>query len=166
MILLAPEALQQIVEAAQAAYPEECCGLLVGVCDSRGERTVRRAVASRNVAGEYAAGGAPEDSSVGETGGEGLRDLLRRRFEVDPLLRLRLMRELEGSGESIVGHYHSHPDHPAQPSSHDLECVWEPELVWLITSVVKGKAVSTTAYLADAEGRAFHEVEWRTSGGD
>ena len=30
MMRIAPEALRQLVEAAEAAYPGECCGLLVG----------------------------------------------------------------------------------------------------------------------------------------
>jgi proteasome lid subunit RPN8/RPN11 len=136
VIAFAPSHLKQITEAAEAAYPEECCGLLVGHSEPSGGRVVMRVVASPNVA----KGGA------------------RDRFEVDPQVRFNVQRALEDGPECIVGHYHSHPDHPAQPSERDLEMAWEPDLVWLIIAVENGRATETTAHLLDrGEGR-FHPM--------
>jgi len=136
VIVLAPSHLRQITEAAEGAYPEECCGLLVGRSEPSGDRVVMRVVASPNVA----KGGA------------------RDRFEVDPQVRFDVQRALAGGPERIVGHYHSHPDHPAQPSERDLEMAWEPDLVWLIVAVEDGRATETTAHLLDrGEGR-FHPM--------
>lgn len=129
--------LKAIADAAEEAYPAECCGLLVGARERRGFH-IRRVVPSRNVAPP------------------GVRD----RFEIDPSLRLRLQRTLRESDDAVIGLYHSHPDATARPSAVDRACAWEPELVWLITAVVAGQAVATTAHLAvECEGAlVFREL--------
>ncbi len=136
MIVLRRSLLGQITDAAEAAYPEECCGLLVGQKEKAGIFRVSRAEASRNLA----ANGRKE------------------RFEIDPQLRFNLMRDLAGGGQRIIGHYHSHPDHPAEPSDRDLEMAWEPELAWLIIAVENGKAVQTAAFLLDKEERRWRQI--------
>jgi proteasome lid subunit RPN8/RPN11 len=145
VIMLSRAQLKQITDAAEAAYPGECCGLIVGRVRENGDLEATRVVASPNIAGSEAEAGR------------------RDRFEVDPELRLKVQRELEGAGERIVGLYHSHPDHSAQPSAHDLDSVWEPEFVWVITAVEGGQAVHTTAHVLDAGGRQFREVGLHTT---
>ena len=140
MIVLPPALLKAIVDAAEAAYPDECCGLLVGRTAPAGDIYIRRVEASPNVVD-----GDPA-----------------RRFEVDPQLRFDLMRELADGDMRLVGLYHSHPGHAAQPSEHDLSMAWEPELVWLITAVHDGQAVLTTAHVLDDGGRQFRPVDLRT----
>ncbi len=141
MILIPRPLLKRIVETAETAYPEEGCGLLIGYHEPPEDIVVTQVEISPNVADESATG----------------------RFEVSPQLRLRIMRELEGGPERIIGHFHSHPDHPAQPSPRDLERAWEPELVWLITAVLDGQAIHTTAHVLDSEGRQFREITLRTT---
>src|SRR6266568_4128437 len=82
-------------EAAERAYPRECCGLLVG----EGEEDVAlcEIVPMENVAAT------PE-----------------RRFEIDPQGQFDLLRRLRGTARRIIGHYHSHPNGPADLSAHDL----------------------------------------------
>lgn len=116
MILL-PEPLRQaLIEAAVAAQPHECCGLLVGRAIEGGAALISRIAPSRNVTKE-----APASS-----------------FEIDPQVRFSLMRTLRGSGEAIIGHYHSHPLATARPSARDLSRVYEPELLWLIIGLAGG----------------------------
>jgi len=141
VILIPAPLLKAVTDAAEAAYPTECCGLLVGRADAAASVVVTRVEASPNL-----------------SPGSGYNS-----FEVDPELRFRVMRALEGGPHRIVGHYHSHLDHPAQPSRRDLDSAWEPDLVWLITSVVAGQAVQTTAHAVDAEGRQFREIALRTT---
>ena len=138
VITFDPAHLEAVAGHAEAAYPAECCGLLIGAAQGARAWRVRRVVQSRNLAPA------------------GRRD----RFEVDPALRLKLQRELRGTGEAIVGLYHSHPDGPPTPSATDLESAWEPGLVWLIAAVHRGRAVETAAHLfTEADGRAgFEEV--------
>lgn len=145
MIVLPQGLLARIRREAVSAYPSECCGLLVGCLGVAGERIVTRVVASPNV-------------TEGNT---------RDSFEVAPEMRFALMRELDGGTEHLVGHYHSHPDHPPTPSERDLSMAYEPELVWVITSVMGGRAAGTTAHVLDARAlgrgeRRFVEIRMQT----
>ena len=138
-MIVVPEAgLARIAAAAEAAYPRECCGLLAGRM-TPGGILVTRVVASRNTA----------DGDQ------------RDRFEVDPQVRFDLMRALEGSDERLVGHYHSHPDHPAVPSATDRRMAHEPDLVWLITAVAAGRATATRAWRPVAGTLGFRDSGFR-----
>ena len=141
MIAIDPPVLEAIAAAAEASYPDEACGLLVGRWSAAGHCRVRRAVPSANLS---------PDPSVA--------------FEIDPALRLDLQRRLRGGSQRVVGLYHSHPDGPARPSARDLARAWEPGLLWLIASVPAGKAVRTGAHLVErrAGRQAFREVPLRT----
>jgi proteasome lid subunit RPN8/RPN11 len=131
-VIRLPAAVEAMLRAvAGAAYPEECCGLVVGRAEADGALRIDRAVASRNVA---AAG------------------RRRTRFEVDPAVRFAIMRELTGSPEALVGHYHSHPDRPAEPSDHDRAMAFEADLVWLIIPVAAGIAGRVRAWQPAADG--------------
>lgn len=143
MIRVPEPILRTIEAAAEAAYPDECCGLLVGRDGEAGDIVVTAVAPSVNVAqGNHA------DS-----------------FEVDPQLRFDVMRRLGeknaggGAPERIVGHYHSHPDHPAMPSARDLEMVYEPEFVWVIVAVERGHATGMRAHRLDEAAGRFHEIE-------
>ncbi len=140
MILIDPADLRKIVDAAETAYPEEACGLLVGSVRGNGEITVAAVHPARNVAAEP-----------------------RHRFEVDPALHLALQRNSRADGTRVVGLFHSHPDHSAQPSATDLAEGIDPDLVWLITSVVQGQAVLTAAHVLDAAVRQFRPIPLRTT---
>lgn len=135
MIVVAGGALiNQITAAAAHAYPEECCGLLVG---QRGGEAVHitQVVESPNIATNR-----------------------WRRFEVDPALRLAMMRRLRGTAEEIVGHYHSHPDGPPQPSGHDAAMAFETQLIWLVVAVVRGVAGRPGAFLYDRNAGCFRNL--------
>ena len=132
-VRLTREQLRAIERAAEAAYPEEACGLLVG-CLAPGEGYRVSAVeASANVA----------------------EPPRTRRFEVDPKLRLRLERDLRESPDSVIGVYHSHPDGSAKPSETDRSMIFEPDMVWLITAVAGGRAGATTGWRPTEDGSAF-----------
>lgn len=142
MIRLAPGIRQRLQAAAEAAYPEEACGLVVGRDTADGSLLVDRIAESANVA-------------------DGDR---RRTFEVDPKVRFDLMRALEGpegdaTGARLIGHYHSHPNHPPAPSATDLAMAYEPELVWLIVGIEGGRADAVRGFRLNAAGDGFDEVE-------
>ena len=150
MIILGREHLRQIADAAEAAYPRECCGLLAGKPRPNGDIEVVRVHPSANL------GKRPD------------------RFEIDPRLWVDLSRAHGKGPVRVVGLYHSHPDKPAQPSATDLEAAWGEELVWIIVSVAgpkdsqadesapRAQAVHVTAHLLDHGGRQFRAVELRT----
>ena len=73
MISIPQTFLKAIVDEAEAAYPKECCGLLIGRDNGAGALVVTRVVISNNLAQ-----GSGHD-----------------RFEVDPQVRFNVMRELD-----------------------------------------------------------------------
>ena len=130
MIVLTKLQMSKIVSHAERAYPNECCGLLVGERRA-GDVFIREVHGSANMAIT------PENQ-----------------FEIDPQLRFDLERRARQEALDLVGVYHSHPDGEASPSQTDIQRAWESSLVWLITAVKNGSAVTTTAHLVlDSEVR-------------
>jgi proteasome lid subunit RPN8/RPN11 len=127
-------AASAIADAATKAYPNEACGLLIGRADATGWR-ITQAVAGSNVH--------PEP---------------RRRFEVDPRLVFEWMRKLRGGSEGIVGHFHSHPDGPAEPSETDRASAYDRAAVWIIAAVPNGHVTTVRAFRLEHGGAAFAEV--------
>jgi len=56
----------------------------------------------------------------------------------------------------VIGVFHSHPDHPAQPSDFDRDHAL-PNFVYLITSVMSSKADVTFAWRLRADRAGFDE---------
>lgn len=135
MLHLAQTLLKRLAEAGEAAYPEEACALLVGTAGLGDIRHVDRIELSANVAADR-----------------------RRRFEVDPGLRIGLERELRGGRQRVIGVWHSHPDHAARPSATDEAMAFEPDLVWLITAVAGGQAVASAAFAVNDHGPGFRPL--------
>ncbi len=133
---LAPDHLAEIEAAAEAAYPEEACGLLIGASDPARGHWVNAIAPSKNVA----------------------RPPRTRRFEVDPVLRIELERRLRDAPEAVIGVYHSHPDGPAVPSETDTKMIFDLALVWLITAVADGIATETTAHVPKPDRSGFAPV--------
>lgn len=113
-----PVALAALRRHAAEAYPNECCGALIG-----SEAFVREAMAL------------PNETSDGA----------RRRFLVRPEDYREAERRALDQGSTLLGFYHSHPDHPARPSAHDLAHAW-PVFSYVIVSVQKGEAVEATSW--------------------
>ncbi len=95
---------------AASAFPNECCGVLLGTRQSEQEWQVSGSRPSRNV-------------TTGDP---------HRTFEIDPALLIRTQKELRGTETSIIGYYHSHPKGPARPSETDIKSVLEADKIWLI----------------------------------
>ncbi len=129
MLVIGTPHLKSIVDAAEKAWPEEACGLLVGRTGPGAAWRIDRVEPAANVA-----------------------DDPRRRFEVDPGVRIGLERELRGADQAVVGVYHSHPGGPARPSATDRAMIFEPHLAWLITAVRGGQAVHTAAWMPIPDG--------------
>jgi len=65
-------------------------------------------------------------------------DNLKRRFMIDPLDYLKAEQRTIENQSNLLGLFHSHPDHPAYPSEHDLAAA-QPYFSYVIASVYKGK---------------------------
>jgi len=124
---------QSAIEAIQAhgadGYPNEICGFMLG---PKGDGEVTEVKPARNIIVERS----------------------RDRYEIDPRDHIRTQREADAAGLDIVGYYHSHPDHPAQPSRFDTERAWA-GYVYLIVSIQDGRPVDANAFVADQDGGPF-----------
>ena len=136
MISIAAQLIDRITKEAQEAYPNECCGLLAGMGNFEGAVTITQVRTSANLA-------------KGST---------RDHFEVDPKVHFDLIRELEGTNEHIIGHYHSHPNHPARPSQEDLKMAFEPKLLWLIVGLDESHINEVTVHRISKDTKAFQEM--------
>lgn len=128
-ILISEETRAALAGHAEAAYPEECCGVLVG----RGAGMA--AVAMRNIAPERA-----------------------RRYLLAGGEWINVEREAGRQGMEIVGVYHSHCDTAAVPSGFDLETAWG-VYVYLIVPVINGRAGDMRAWRLTGTGAAFEEID-------
>ena len=135
MMLRFSAAQQQVlVGAAREDYPLECCGLIIGRRDGS-DWVIDELVRSENISPT------PE-----------------KHFEVDMRLRLRLQRALRDTGKAVIGHYHSHPNGKAGPSSTDLASAWEDNMVWVIIGITD-KTEKIAAFQYDADENQFTAIE-------
>ena len=103
--------VDRIHEHAREVYPEECAGALVGI-DSGGVRVVVDVWRAENTHEEERS----------------------RRFLIEPLAVKKFEERAEEKDMEMLGFYHSHPDHPAEPSEYDREHAW-PGYSYVIASV-------------------------------
>ena len=129
--------IYSIKTAAETAYPMEACGLITGFTVDENLLEVRRIIEAKNIKARYS----------------------NNRFEVDPSTRINLEKEIRGTEERLIAHYHSHPDKPAIPSNTDLKNTHEPELLWIIVSVNAGKAAELTAHQVLEDKSGFREID-------
>lgn len=123
------ECLSEIEAHAVRDCPRECCGVLFGHRtggESDGPE-VLRALPCRNVAER------PETS-----------------YRIDPAELIAAQREARGLGLEIIGFYHSHPGHPAEPSARDLE-----EAEWDGCSYLVISVEEASGWRQPAEARSF-----------
>ena len=113
----------EIGRHAEQAYPQECCGVLLGRFDGD-VRRVTTVMPCEN---------ARQDSP-------------HNRYHIAPRELIRIQREGRERGEDIVGFYHSHPDHPPVWSPTDLaEAHWF-GCSYVIISVEQGRAAVTSSF--------------------
>jgi len=116
-----------------AAYPHEACGLLIGTRrPDDGGSDVVDAFHARNLNEER-----PGD-----------------RYQLDPVDHFAAEGQARAAGLEVIGVWHSHPDHPAQPSETDRSAAWE-GWSYLIMSVTPEGVTETRSWRL--RGEAFIE---------
>lgn len=120
---------------AERAFPEECCGVLVGQDDDNG----------RQVHDAW-----PLDNE---------KDAERtRRYLIPPEALLHAEKRAREAGLDVVGIYHSHPDHPSRPSTFDRDHAM-PYWSYIIISCMGGRVASTQSWRLHDDRSAFAEEE-------
>lgn len=135
-LVLSQQLRRQIEGEGVAAFPSECCGIMIGR-DVENRRLIERLMPGQNVF-------EPDERY--------------HRFSIDPRLQLQAEREAEKEGKMVLGFYHSHPNHPARPSEYDREHGW-PFYSYVIVSIMEGKPAAMTSWVLNAQTERFEEQE-------
>ncbi len=126
------ELLRRIHQSGEEAYPEEGAGFLLGVegrvADILALPNAREATARNN------------------------------RYLITPEDYLRAEVTAEQRGLSLIGVFHSHPDHPNCPSEFDRDWA-QPFFSYVITSVQSGKAEQSRSWRLAEDRSQFVEEE-------
>lgn len=133
-INITANAIEAINADALQAFPNECCGFLYG-SESEG-RQITLAIPVTN-------------SKEGDQ---------RRRFEISPLDYMRAEQFALQNNTQLLGVYHSHPNHPAIASEHDL-AVAMPYFSYVIVSVMNGEVADVKSWRLKDEVHEFQEEE-------
>jgi proteasome lid subunit RPN8/RPN11 len=125
--------MEAIGRHAERTYPEECCGFMLGR-SADGATRVERITPAANER----------------------QDSRHNRFVMSPETVLAAHKEARAAGLAVVGYYHSHPDHPAEPSEFDREHAW-PGLSYLIVSVRDGQVDRARSWRLRDDRERFEE---------
>jgi proteasome lid subunit RPN8/RPN11 len=122
-----------IHDHAKETYPEECSGVIVGM--DTGEMKV--------VVGVWRAENTHEEERS-------------RRFLIDPLIYMKLEQQANERDMDVLGIYHSHPDHPAEPSEYDREHAW-PNFSYIIASVSSEQVEDMRSWVLKEDRSGYDE---------
>lgn len=134
-IIIPRTILNAVEEHAEDMYPEECCGFIFGA--TRTENVVVDEV--------HRVQNRKEENRA-------------RRFLITPEQFMRAEEFADSEEKELLGIYHSHPDHPAEPSRFDLEHAL-PGFVYLITNVDKGKSRHSRWWELASDRSSFSETQ-------
>ncbi|MGD0388907.1 MAG: M67 family metallopeptidase [Tepidisphaeraceae bacterium] len=139
-LVLSPEQVGQIEREGAAAYPNECCGAMLGrdVADASG---VRRVVARL----------APLSNSFAA-------DEQYHRFSLDARELMQLEKRAAEAGLAVLGFYHSHPNNPAQPSETDRRHAW-PFYSYVIVAIAGRQPIDLTSWQLDESTEQFRQEQ-------
>ena len=136
---LPASARDAIRRLAEAAYPNEGCGVLIGLYEGEGDGVaVGEATSARNLWTER----------------------LADRYDMDPADIQAADRSARARGLDVVGFWHSHPDHPARPSQFDSDRSWLDYVYLIINTVVAGSG-DLNAFASDRESGGLTPITLR-----
>jgi proteasome lid subunit RPN8/RPN11 len=141
MLIVPPKILHQIHEHGEAAYPEEGVGFMLGKQEDD----------QRLVTQLYIVENAREEPARTDRYLVTPKDYLQAEVMADQL-------EL-----SLIGVFHSHPDHPNQPSETDKEWA-QPNFSYVITNINLGAAVESRSWRLEEDRSKFIEERIHVKG--
>jgi proteasome lid subunit RPN8/RPN11 len=138
ILQLTQDLSNKIGQHGAETYPHECCGALLGrdLDVPNAKSPDGAALPSREVTALFPLINRRDDSP-------------RNRFQVTSEDVRDAEKAAREKGIDVVGWYHSHPDHPAEPSQFDRDHAW-PWYSYIIVSVANGRPEKMTSWrLAD-----------------
>ena len=135
MIKINQEAWDVMVAHAEAKFPSECCGAMIGKIDDDAKNVTLAVPMENAYAGEQGA-----------------------RYELRPEDLLAADRNARAAGMDLIGIFHSHPDCDAYFSKTDLEnsCPW---YSFVVISVKQGKFDHANSFLPNADQTAAEKED-------
>ncbi len=124
MLQLTSELENNIRADGETAYPNECCGIILGEISDDGTKNAKRVLTINN---------SGEDNER------------YHRFLITPEDMLHAEQTARAAKLEVIGFYHSHPDHPSSPSDYDKDHAL-PFYSYVIVSVDDGKAQVLTSW--------------------
>ena len=122
-----------IHEHAEESYPEECAGAMVGM-NLEGMKVVVDVWRAENTHG----------------------DERNCRFLIEPLKIKEFEEQAAERDMDVLGFYHSHPDHPAEPSDYDREHAW-PYYSYVIASVGEDGVAEVRSWVLKDDRSGYEE---------
>jgi len=126
-----------IRQHAEDTYPNECCGLLIGQITD-GTAKITDFIPCQNIS-----------------------DTPAKAFEILPTDIISWQKKLRGTNTQILGHLHSHPNHPAEPSDRDREQISDPLMIWGICSVKEGISEEVRFFLPTGRKFSFSSISFK-----
>ena len=124
-----------IREHAKEAYPEECAGALVGM--DVGEMKI--------VVDVWRAQNTHEEERS-------------RRFLIGPSRIKEFEERARERDMDVLGFYHSHPDHPAEPSEYDREHAW-PYYSYVIAAIGEDRIEDLRSWVLKEDRSGYEEEQ-------
>jgi len=138
MLRLSKDVLKKIHAHGERAYPEEGAGFLLGMeNESRDVQAIFPLTNSREASARH------------------------NRYLITPEDYLKAEMEADKLGLSLLGVFHSHPDHPNRPSEFDREWA-QPFFSYIITNVDSGKAIESRSWRLLEDRSQFVEEKIQT----
>ena len=145
MLTLAPYHLEAMQTHAEQAYPQECCGLLLGKADliqGQYQQELYQVRPMENTWDQCKSEVAPDQADLTTS----------RRYWVSPTEMIAAQKYARNQGWDIIGVYHSHPDQKAVPSECDRQWAW-PQYAYVIVAVEQGIAQDLQSWMLDDDHR-------------
>ncbi len=108
MLTISKNIINQIIAHSQKDFPNEACGYLAG-----NKKNVTYAYNLTNI------------------------DHSHEHFSFDPVEQFKTVKDARSKGLEILANYHSHPFSQARPSIEDVRLAYDPEISYVIISLVE-----------------------------
>lgn len=151
-VLIPRSVYNDIVTWADAAYPHEGCGLLVGRFGANGQKEVVRLASLTNDLLRVTISDAPTLPSNRQGQGAG-----KTEFVMNPDEFNRVTLQAEKEGLDVIGVIHTHPDHPPRPSQIDSSQPFLAQWSNIIVSVQKGSTKEMKSWFREQDSDPFVE---------
>lgn len=112
MISLKKSDFEKMFSHANKWLPSEACGLLGGVIDEQGNKSVEKVYLLTNV------------------------DNSNEHFSMDPKEQFASVKDMRKNGFVPLGNWHSHPESPSRPSEEDIRLAYDKTASYMILSLM------------------------------